>query len=94
MAVDGSSIPGDGLGWSAFGGAAVFLGIGQAARDASVQFARERRPSGMNGPIAELQTIVDGAGPLLAASAAIRQGGASIHRHAGMVVAALTGGRA
>lgn len=55
--VDGSTVPGDGLGWSAFGGAAVFLGIGQAARDAAVQFARERRPNGMAGPIAELQTI-------------------------------------
>jgi alkylation response protein AidB-like acyl-CoA dehydrogenase len=55
--VDGSPVPGDGLGWSAFGGAAVFLGIGQAARDATVQFARERRPNGMAGPIAELQTI-------------------------------------
>jgi alkylation response protein AidB-like acyl-CoA dehydrogenase len=55
--VDGSPVPGDGLGWSAFGGAAVFLGIGQAARDAAVQFARERRPNGMAGPIAELQTI-------------------------------------
>ncbi len=57
VAVDGSSVPGDGLGWSAFGGAAVFLGIGQAARDASVQFAQERRPNGMDGPIAKLQTI-------------------------------------
>ena len=57
VAVDGSSVPGDGLGWSAFGGAAVFLGIGQAARDAAIQFARERRPNGMDGPIAELQTI-------------------------------------
>jgi alkylation response protein AidB-like acyl-CoA dehydrogenase len=55
--VDGSPVPGDGLGWSTFGGAAVFLGIGQAARDASVRFARERRPTGMAGPIAELQTI-------------------------------------
>ncbi len=55
--VDGSPVPGDGLGWSAFGGAAVFLGIGQAARDAAIQFARERRPNGMAGPIAELQTI-------------------------------------
>ena len=50
--VDGSPVPGDGLGWSAFGGAAVFLGIGQAARDAAVRFARERRPNGMDGPIA------------------------------------------
>ena len=55
--IDDSPTPGDGLGWSAFGGAAVFLGIGQAARDAAVRYARERRPNGMPGPIAELQTI-------------------------------------
>ena len=55
--IDGSDVPGDGLGWSAFGGAAVFLGIGQAARDEAVRYARERRPNGMAGPIAELQTI-------------------------------------
>jgi alkylation response protein AidB-like acyl-CoA dehydrogenase len=55
--IDGSDVPGDGFGWSAFGGAAVFLGVGQAARDEAVRFARERRPSGMSGPIAELQTI-------------------------------------
>ena len=54
---DGSDVPGDGFGWSAFGGAAVFLGIGQAARDEAVRYARERRPNGMAGPIAELQTI-------------------------------------
>ncbi|MGH2618187.1 MAG: acyl-CoA dehydrogenase family protein [Thermomicrobiales bacterium] len=57
LPLDGSPVPGDGLGWSAFGGAAVFLGIGQAARDAAVTFAQERRPNGMAGPIAELQTI-------------------------------------
>ena len=55
--IDGSDVPGDGFGWSAFGGAAVFLGIGQAARDEAVRYARERRPNGMAGPIAELQTI-------------------------------------
>jgi alkylation response protein AidB-like acyl-CoA dehydrogenase len=55
--VDGSSVPGDGNGWSAFGGAAVFLGIAQAARDEAVRFAQTRRPNGMAGPIAELQTI-------------------------------------
>ena len=55
--VEGSDVPGDGLGWSTFGGAAVFLGIAQAARDAAVAYARERRPIGMAGPIAELQTI-------------------------------------
>ena len=55
--VDGSDVPGDGFGWSAFGGSAVFLGVGQAARDEAVRYARERRPNGMAGPIAELQTI-------------------------------------
>jgi alkylation response protein AidB-like acyl-CoA dehydrogenase len=55
--VDGSAVPGDGNGWSAFGGAAVFLGIAQAARDEAVHFAQTRRPNGMAGPIAELQTI-------------------------------------
>ena len=55
--VEGSDVPGDGLGWSTFGGAVVFLGIGQAARDEAVRYARERRPNGMAGPIAELQTI-------------------------------------
>jgi alkylation response protein AidB-like acyl-CoA dehydrogenase len=55
--IDGSSVPGDGNGWSAFGGAAVFLGIAQAARDEAVRYAQTRRPNGMAGPIAELQTI-------------------------------------
>ena len=55
--IDGSSVPGDGNGWSAFGGAAVFLGIAQAARDEAVRFAQTRRPNGMAGPIADLPTI-------------------------------------
>ena len=55
--VDGSGVPGDGNGWSAFGGGAVFLGIAQAARDEAVRYARTRRPNGLAGPIAELQTI-------------------------------------
>jgi alkylation response protein AidB-like acyl-CoA dehydrogenase len=57
VAMDGSSVSGDGLAWSPFGYAAVSLGIAQAARDAAVAYARERRPIGMAGPIAELQTI-------------------------------------
>jgi alkylation response protein AidB-like acyl-CoA dehydrogenase len=57
LPAEGSAYPGDGLGWSAFGGAAVFLGIAQAARDAAIAYARERQPTGMAGPIAELQTI-------------------------------------
>ncbi len=55
--VDGSGVPGDGNGWSAFGGGAVFLGVAQAARDEAVHFAQTRRPNGMAGPIAELPTI-------------------------------------
>jgi alkylation response protein AidB-like acyl-CoA dehydrogenase len=43
--------------WFVFPGAAVYLGIAQAARDAAVDFARSRRPNGLAGPIAELQTI-------------------------------------
>ncbi len=44
-------------GWGTFPIAAVYLGIATAARDAAVGYARERRPVGMAGPIAELQTI-------------------------------------
>lgn len=55
--VDGSRVPGDGNGWSAFGGGAVFLGIAQAARDEAVHFAQTRRPNGMDTPIANLPTI-------------------------------------
>ncbi len=55
--VDGSGVPGDGNGWSAFGGGAVFLGVAQAARDEAIRYAQNRRPNGMAGPIAELQTI-------------------------------------
>jgi len=36
---------------------AVYLGIGVAARDFAVQFARDRVPSGLGTPIAELQTV-------------------------------------
>ncbi|MBL8128589.1 MAG: acyl-CoA/acyl-ACP dehydrogenase [Chloroflexia bacterium] len=55
--VDGSSVPGDGNGWSAFGGGAVFLGIAQAAFDEAVRFAQTRTPNGMDQPIATLPTI-------------------------------------
>lgn len=57
LPAEGSTTPGDGLGWSTFGGAAVFLGIAGAARNAAIKYAQERRPIGMPGPIAELQTI-------------------------------------
>jgi alkylation response protein AidB-like acyl-CoA dehydrogenase len=53
----GSSLPGDGRDWGAFAGSAVFLGLAKAARDVAVAYARERRPNGMTGPIAELQTV-------------------------------------
>lgn len=36
---------------------AVYLGIGTAARDFAVQYARERVPSGLGTPIAELQSV-------------------------------------
>jgi len=55
--VDGSRVPGDGNGWSAFGGGAVFIGIAQAALDEAVRFAQTRTPNGMDQPIAHLQTI-------------------------------------
>ena len=55
--VDGSTVPGDGNGWSAFGGGAVFLGIAQAAFDEAVRFAQTRTPNGMDQPIATLPTI-------------------------------------
>ena len=48
---------GEARAWSIFPTAAVYLGIAGAARDAAVAYARERRPNGMAGPIAELQTI-------------------------------------
>jgi len=50
-------IPGSqGSDWSLLG-SAVYLGIAQAARDFAVRFARERVPSGLGKPIAELQTV-------------------------------------
>lgn len=57
-------LPGDGersaavdpRGWSVVT-AAVYTGIAAAARDFAVEYARTRRPNGMAGPIAELQTI-------------------------------------
>lgn len=47
---------GDPRGWAIVTGA-VYLGIAAAARDVAVRYARERRPTGLGGPIAELQTI-------------------------------------
>jgi alkylation response protein AidB-like acyl-CoA dehydrogenase len=45
------------MGWHIIPSAAVYLGIAQAARDDAVAFARDRRPNGMSGSIAEVQTI-------------------------------------
>jgi alkylation response protein AidB-like acyl-CoA dehydrogenase len=53
----GSSLPGDGRDWGVFAGQAVFLGLAKAARDLTIAYARTRRPIGMAGPIAELQTV-------------------------------------
>lgn len=36
---------------------AVYLGIAVAARDFAVEYARNRRPSGLGGPISELPTV-------------------------------------
>jgi alkylation response protein AidB-like acyl-CoA dehydrogenase len=54
---DGSrGAPADPRGWAVVT-AAVYTGIATAARDYAVAYARHRRPNGMNGPIAELQTV-------------------------------------
>lgn len=53
----GAASAGDGAGWGAFPTAAVYLGIATAARDAAVEYARERTPNGMTGSITELQTV-------------------------------------
>ena len=53
----GAAVPGGGRDWGTFASAAVFLGLATAARDVAVAYARERRPNGMPGPIAELQTV-------------------------------------
>ena len=50
-------VPGGSSGWGSFLMPAVYLGIAGAARQAAIDFARERVPSGMSGPIAELQTV-------------------------------------
>lgn len=56
---DNPSRPGAGpagAGWSIVT-SAVYLGLAVAARDFAVAYARDRRPSGLNHPIAELQTV-------------------------------------
>lgn len=53
---EGSPAVGDGRGWTLVTGA-VYLGVATAARDFAIAYARERRPSGMAGPIAELPAI-------------------------------------
>lgn len=53
---DGPQIPSDPRIWGIVTGA-VYTGVATAARDFAVKYARERKPSGMAGPIAELQTV-------------------------------------
>ncbi len=44
--------------WFGLSVAAVYLGIGEAARDAAIAFAHERKPTALGGkPIASLETI-------------------------------------
>lgn len=52
----GARIPSDPRVWGIVTGA-VYTGIAFAARDFAVNYARERRPNSLPGPIAELQTI-------------------------------------
>ncbi len=47
----------DARGWGPLLVSAVYLGVAQAARDVAVAYARERRPAGLPGPIAELPTV-------------------------------------
>ena len=56
LPADEAPAQGDPRAWATLTGA-TYLGIAWAARDYAIRFAQERRPSGMSGPIAELQTI-------------------------------------
>ena len=47
----------DSRGWGPLATSAVYLGIAGAARDAAIDYARNRRPPGLPGPIAELPAI-------------------------------------
>ncbi len=53
---DDATKGGDPRGWGAVIGS-VYHGIGTAARDYAIRYARERKPTGLPGPIAELPTI-------------------------------------
>jgi alkylation response protein AidB-like acyl-CoA dehydrogenase len=53
---DDAARGGDPRGWGAVVGS-VYHGIGTAARDYAIRYARERKPTGLPGPIAELPTI-------------------------------------
>lgn len=57
LPAENPSGPAEVAAWHLIPSAAVYLGIAQAARDEAVNFARNRRPNGMAGSIAELQTI-------------------------------------
>lgn len=60
----GSVVPGDGREWGPLATSAVFLGVATAARNEAARFARQRRPNGMAGPIAELPAIQQRMGEL------------------------------
>jgi len=49
--------PNEGAAWWTFPSCAVYLGVGTAAKNAAIAYARERSPNGMAGTIAELQTV-------------------------------------
>jgi alkylation response protein AidB-like acyl-CoA dehydrogenase len=53
---EGARLAGDPRIWGIVTGA-VYTGVASAARDFAVQYARERRPNGLPGPIAELQAV-------------------------------------
>lgn len=53
---DDAPSQGDARAWGSLG-SSVYLGIASAARDYAIKYAQERKPTGLPGPIAELQTI-------------------------------------
>lgn len=53
---EGARLAGEPRIWGIVTGA-VYTGVAAAARDFAVQYARERQPNGISGPIAELQTV-------------------------------------
>jgi alkylation response protein AidB-like acyl-CoA dehydrogenase len=49
--------PNEGAAWWTFPSSAVYLGVGIAAKNAAIAYAKDRSPNGMTGTIAELQTV-------------------------------------